>query len=125
MVETCAARATRALDAAAAELPHEAHVRGPLRGGVGVGVHRDVGVELGVAEAVDRVAGARAARVEADDVEPVEQRLPEHLRGLGGVLRAGRARTAGVDHQRADPRPGSLAGTLSRARSIVRPSGWR
>ena len=57
-------------------------------------------------EAVDRRAVAGAARVEADDVEVLEQRVAEDVRRPRGVRRARRARAARVDHQRADPRPG-------------------
>ena len=88
--------------------------RGRLR------VRREVAVERGVAQAVDRRAVAGATRVEAHHVEVVEQRLAEGLRAQRGVRRAGLARPTGVDHERAEPRPGSAAGTFSRAIRIVR-----
>ena len=75
----------------------------PLLWRVRVGVGRDEVVEGGVGDAVDRIGAAGAARVEADDVEGVEELLAERERRVLGVRRAGRAGPAGVDDQRADP----------------------
>ncbi len=74
-----------------------------LGGGVGIRVAGEEGVEVVVAEAVDRTAAAGAARVEAHDVVDVEERRAEGGVGMGGVVGAGRAGPAGVDHERADP----------------------
>ncbi len=94
---------TRQLVAPLGERVGPVGVRVALGGGVGVGILGEVGVEVVVAQAVDRAALAGAARVEADDVVGVEQRLAQHRARVGGVVGAGRARTAGVDDQRADP----------------------
>ena len=83
-----------------------------LLGGVRAGVVGDEGVDLGVGEAVDGVGLAGAARVEPDDVEVVAEHVAERERGVLGVGRAGRARPAGVDDQRADPVRRVVGGVL-------------
>ena len=89
--------------AAGPEGVDEVGVLAALGGGVRVRVGGDVLVELPVAEAVDRRAGAGAPRVEADDVVARQQRLAQGRPGLGGVVGAGHAGPARVHHQRADP----------------------
>ena len=75
-----------------------------LRVVVGHRVGLEERVHLLVGEAVDRRGLAGAARVEADDVEVVGQRLDRKTwPRLLGVRRAGGAGPARVDHQRADP----------------------
>ena len=72
-----------------------------------------------------RAAAADAARVEADDVEPALQLGAEPADAGGHPLHAGVARTAGPEHQRADPGPGVLATRASkRTGSNVGPFGW-
>ena len=108
----------------AAEPAHLAHERRDLGQGVGVGVPGDVGVELGVVEAVDRAAVAGAARVEADDVEAVDERSPERPRSRCSAYDVpGAPGPPGLTTSEPTRSPGFEAGRLSSASSIVSPSG--
>ncbi len=80
--------------------------------GVRVGVGSHERVEVGVGDAVDRIGVAGAPRVEADDVEVVAEHVAERQRRVLGVRRAGRARAARVDDQRADPVRGIVGRVL-------------
>ena len=75
---------------------------------------------VAVGEAVDRVALTGAARVEADDVEVAEERLPEVAARAGRHGGAGRAGAAGVD-QHARRR---LADSSSAGRRSARGCRW-
>ncbi len=89
----------RPLRAAAQHRLGEADEPATLGCRVGVGVGGDVLVERPVTQAVHLGALARPAGIEADDVEAVEEGVPEDQAGLGGVVGAGLPGPAGVDHE--------------------------